>query len=333
MKAVAQDRYGGREVLALRDLPEPVCGLRDLRVSVRAAALNPSDWNIRSGRARLLVPYAFPLVLGSDFSGVVTEVGDDVSDFAPGDEVFGAADPNRLGALAEVLVVDSGLVARKPEPLSHVDACTLPVAAQTAWRGLFEELRVEKEERLLVLGGAGAVGRIAIQLARARGIEVSATFGERSLELGGHLGAEPAIDATSPSRFTAHGDYDAIFDTVGAPERIRAFEALRRGGRLTSIAGIPTGHASRAHGVSLPWRLLFDLLSIREYARAALRRGRYGYFFVDPSGPRLREIAQLCVDAELRGSVDSVFELDEFDAAFALLEEGRPRGKVVLKIA
>jgi len=332
MKAVAQDRYGGPEVLGLRSLDEPACGPGEVRVAVRAAALNPSDWNIRAGRARLLVPYAFPLVLGSDFSGVVSEVGAEVTELKPGDEVFGAVDPRRLGTLAETICVGSDLIAKKPAALSHAEAAALPVVGQTAWRALFEELRLQSTDRLLVLGGGGAVGTLAVQLGCRAGAEVLATARSRSFDSLEAQGLHSVIDASDPARFSSHGEFDAIFDTVGAPERIRALRALRAGGRLVSIAGLPTGRGGRAHGVSLPVRVLFDLLSAREFGRAALRRGEYRYFFVDPSGARMRELAGACEDGSIRAPVDSVFELAEFAAAFERLETGRLTGKVVVSI-
>ncbi|MDH3687048.1 MAG: NADP-dependent oxidoreductase [Myxococcales bacterium] len=332
MKAVAQDRYGGREVLDLRELSEPVCGPGEVRVAVRAAALNPSDWNIRAGHARLLVPYAFPLVLGSDFSGVVIEVGADSTDWKLGDEVFGAADPRRLGTLAETICVRADLIAAKPAALSHTEAAALPVVGQTAWRALFEELRLQSTDRLLVLGGGGAVGSLAVQLGFRAGAEVLATARPRSFASVEAQGVHEVLDASDPARFSSHGEFDAIFDTVGAPERVRALRALRAGGRLVSIAGVPTGRGARAHGVSPPIRVLFDLLSAREYGRAALRRGEYRYFFVDPSGARMRELARACGDDGVRAPVDSVFELAEFAAAFHRLETGRLTGKVVLSI-
>ncbi len=332
VRAVAQDRYGGREVLTLRELPSPALKAGELRVRVKAAGLNPSDWNIRAGRARLLVPYSFPLVLGSDFSGVVTEVGPGVTDFAAGDEVFGAADAKKLGAFAEEVCVDAGLVAFKPADLSHIDAAALPVAGQTAWRALFEELMLSPTDHLLVLAGGGAVGTVALQLARAHGAEVAATARPRHLAALEKIGVTSVVDGGAPDRFAAHGKFDAIFDTVGAPERVRAFEALGEGGRLVSIAGMPTGDGAKAHNVPFPLRVVFDLLSAREHLKAARGGREYRYFFVDPSGVRMRELARSVAEHRVRAPVDSVHALDDFDAAFTQLETGRLNGKVILAV-
>jgi alcohol dehydrogenase len=330
MRAIAQDRYGGIDVLALRELPAPRCEPNEILVDIRAAALNPSDWNIRQGRARALVNYRFPLILGSDFAGRVREVGSAVSQWQAGDEVFGVADAQRLGALAEQIAVDAELVARKPAELSDVEAAALPVVAQTALRGLFEELRVERGERVLVLGGSGGVGSVAVQLARAAGAHVIATAGARNLARVEQLGAELALDYRDPERFARAAPVDAVFDTVGAPERIRAFTALRSGGRLVSIAGLPTGAAGAQHGVGIAGRALFELLSLRERIAARRRHASYGYFFVAANGERMQLVAERCRSAALRAPIDRVFSFGEFRAAFARLERGHPNGKVVL---
>lgn len=330
MLAIAQDRYGGVDALSLRELPEPVCGAGDLVVCVRAAALNPSDWNIRQGRARALVSYSFPLVLGSDFAGRVCEVGPAVSGWQIDDEVFGVADSQRLGTLAQRVAIDANLVARRPAALSATEAAALPVAAQTAWRGLFEELELARGERVLILGGSGAVGSLAVQLARAAGASVLATAGARNLERVAQLGADAVFDYRDPERFRKAAPVDAVFDTAGAPERIRAFAALRSGGRLVSIAGIPTGHAAAQHGVGRAGRALFDCLSLRERLAARRARAHYGYFFVAANGERMRRIATACAEQRLRAPIDSVFPFEQHREAFLRLERGHPNGKVVL---
>lgn len=330
MLAIAQDRYGGIDALSLRELPEPVCGAGELVVSVRAAALNPSDWNIRQGRARTLVSYPFPLVLGSDFAGRVCEVGSAVSGWQQGDEVFGVSDSQRLGTLAQHVAVDAGLVARQPAALSASEAAALPVVAQTAWRGLFEELRVQRGERVLILGGSGGVGSLAVQLARAAGAAVLATAGARNLERVARLGADTVFDYRDPERFQKAAPVDAIFDAVGAPERIRAFAALRPGGRLVSIAGLPTGSAVAQHGVGRAGRALFELLSLRERRAARRARAHYSYFFVAASGERMRQVADACSAQGLRAPIDRVFPFDQYREAFLRLERGHPNGKIVL---
>jgi alcohol dehydrogenase len=330
VRAIAQDRYGGVDVLALRELPEPRCAPNELVVEVRAAALNPSDWNIRQGRARALVTYRFPLVLGSDFSGRVCEVGAAVSEWQVGDEVFGVADSRHLGAFAERIAVEAQLVARKPAELTDVEAAALPVVAQTAMRGLFEELRIERGERVMILGASGGVGSVAVQLARSAGARVIATAGTRNRERVAALGAELVLDYRDRERFAKAPRVDAIFDTVGAPERIRAFRALRPGGRLVSIAGIPTAAAGAQHGVGVAGRALFELLSLRERVAALRRHASYGYFFVAANGERMRRVAAACSAQNLRAPIDRVFPIAEFREAFARLERGHPNGKVVL---
>ncbi len=331
MLAIAQDRHGGVDRLSLRELPEPVCRPEDVIVAVEVAALNPSDWNIRQGRARVLTSHAFPLVLGSDVSGRIAELGSAVSDWQVGDEVFGVSDPRRLGTLAQRVAIDARRLARKPRALSHSEAAALPVVGQTAWCGLFEQLRVRAGERLLVLGGSGGVGAAAIQLARAAGASVLATAGARNLERVAKLGAETALDYRDPLRFQRAAPVDAVFDTVGAPERLRAFAALRPGGRLVSIAGIPTGDAAAQHGVGRVGRALFELASAREHLAAWRAGARYAYFFLDATGQRMREVAAACETQGLRAPIDCELSFRDFRRGFERLESGHPDGKVLLR--
>jgi NADPH:quinone reductase-like Zn-dependent oxidoreductase len=327
MRALAQDRYGDCRVLSFRELPEPVVGSKDVLVAVRASALNPSDWNIRGGRARLLVPVRFPLVLGSDLSGVVLSVGAGVTRFRAGDEVFGACRPPRLGTLAERVAIEDDLLAQKPPILSFAEAASLPIAAQTAWQALFEVLAIERGERVLIVGGSGGVGTLAIQAAASHGAQVHATCGARNFEKIRALGAAPVAYDDS-QRFA--GTYDAILDAIGGAERRRAFAALRDGGRLVSITGIPTGAAVRRFGLGAPLRWLFDVLSQGERRAAARKHARYEYFFVEPSGARLASIADAVLRGALTPLVDATFPFERAIEALSRVESGHVTGKVVV---
>jgi len=330
MRALAQDRYGASGVLRFVELPEPTPGTHDVIVAVHAASLNPADWNLRSGRARLLVTSRFPLVLGSDFAGTIVAVGAEVTRFRPGDAVFGACPPDRIGALAERLAVDERLLAMKPPNLTFAEAASLPIVAQTAWQALFEVAELRPSERVLIVGASGGVGTIAVQLAAMHGAHVTATCGERNLELVRSLGAADVRSYRDGARFT--GEHDVVLDAIGGAERLRAFAALARGGRFVSITGIPTAAAVTRFGVGRPLRMLFDALSFRE-RRAALRKSAtYSYFFVEPSGERMQKIADAAARRAIRPIVEEVMPFDRAIEALDRVEAGHVTGKIVVAV-
>jgi NADPH:quinone reductase-like Zn-dependent oxidoreductase len=248
MKAIVIDSFGGPEKLTLVDLPKPKPGPGQALVKVLACGLNPVDAKIRGGR--LPLEFSFPLVLGYDISGVVEAVGEEVEDLEPGDEVFYTSELTSQGAYAEYQAVDAELVAMKPVDLTHPEAASIPLAGCTAWQALFHRAGLQAGEMVLVHGGAGGVGSLAVQLASWAGCDVMATCSAANAELVAEMGADLVIDYKSRD-FVAEAleatdgeGVDVVLDTVGGETLIRSFEALGHGGCLVSLvpenlAGIP----------------------------------------------------------------------------------------------
>src|SRR6478736_5631576 len=182
MKAIRIHNYGGPEVLKYEDAPRPQPQAGEVLVRVHAATVNPIDWNVREGHMKDLWPHKLPLILGWDLSGVVEELGRDASRFKIGDEVYSVPDPTRNGAYADYIVVRESELALKPKSLHHVHAAAVPLAALTAWQSLFDAGQLVSGQRVLIHGGSGGVGHVAVQLAKWKGAHVLATASTRNQE-------------------------------------------------------------------------------------------------------------------------------------------------------
>lgn len=307
MKAVYFNETGGPEVLEYGVLPDPVCGAGEVVVDVHAASVNGVDWRIRAGQYKEIS--SFPYVLGRDFSGVISAVAADVTDLAIGDEVLGVCETTDDGAYAERVAIKASQIIKKPASLGHEMAAALALAGLTAMVSMMETLRLQRGERILILGGAGGVGGLAVQIARFVGAEVAATASLGNHNYVRHLGAKHLVDYRTEDFRTRIKDYDAVLDTVGGPEATRAFDSLRPGGRAAFIAsGAEAPHPTRP-----------DVTSLRPQVR---RERRF-----------LQSLLDVYEAGALRLPEIFCFALQDAAKAHALSESRHLRGKLVLQIA
>ena len=314
MRAVIYERFGGPEVLELRDWPRPEPKSGEVIVAVHAAGVNPVDAQNRTdGAWAELEP---PVIPGYDFSGVVERVGDRVADWAAGDEAFGAlpARVTRSGSYAEYVAVPAEIIARKPERLSHVEAAAAPVAACTAHEAL-RRLRLQPGEWLLIHGAGGGVGTFAVQIAARSGAKVLAVASARHHALLGELGAKASIDYTHEQVYEAAGlitggEVDAVADFVGGEGLSLSLSLLRKRGRAVEIVGLEG-----------------DLEPLIDRNQEL-----HGVLF-DPSDPGpMRAIAAELAAGRLRPVVSDVLALEQAAEAHRLLEAGHRQGKLVLQV-
>lgn len=332
MRAAVIDRYGDNTVVQVRDHDKPELGSNDVLIGVRAAGVNPIDWKIRSGKTKAILHLPFPIVLGNEASGIVTEVGERVTGFDVGDEVFVRVDKLKLGTFAEFLACDASLVALKPKELSHVEAASLPLAGLTAWQALHDVGGLAAEHRVLVHAGAGGVGSLAVQIAAAHGAHVTATASAKNHDLVRKLGATTLIDYRK-ERFEDHGgDYDIVFDTVGADTLTRSFQLVKARGTLVTVAApVPDGPTMRRLGHPL-LSVVGDIANAGNYLRARRANIRFRYLWMRPDGTQLAKLAELVTAGKLCPIIDRSFPLDEIAQAFTYSATGRARGKIVLEI-
>jgi len=305
MKAVYIEQFGGPEVVKYGELPDPTAAAGQVVVDAFAASVNGADWKVRAGHYGKA---AFPLVLGRDFSGVVSAVGEGVADLRVGDEVFGVLEAGREGAYAEKIAIGAAIVAKKPSSLSHVDAAALALTGLTALCSVEDALKLKSGETILIQGGAGGVASFAIQLAKHLGARVITTASAANLSYLRDLGADQVIDYNATDFTKAVSSCDAVFDTVGGDVATRSFSVLKPGGRAAFIAS----------GAKAPTPERSDVTALRP----AVGRDR----------PHLDRVAALYQAGVIRPPEVKLYQLSEAVEALRVSEARHFRGKLVFKV-
>jgi NADPH:quinone reductase-like Zn-dependent oxidoreductase len=306
MNAARIHRFGSPDVIVVEDIPRPSAAAGEVLVRVVAAGVGPWDALIREGKSKVSPPP--PLTLGSDLSGVVEAVGAGVTQFNRGDEVYGVTNPQFVGAQAEYTVAAAGMIAPKPQRLTHVQAASVPVVAVTAWQMLFEHAHLERGQSVMVLGAAGNVGAYAVQFAAHAGFDVVAVVGSKDAAYVRALGAREVIDYRVTDFADVPQTVDAVIDTVGGETRDRATTALKPGGILVTVVST----------AFVP-------------ARADVRTV---FFYAEVTRTRLGTISGLLDSGTVVPQVGSVLPLEQVRTAHDMLA-GAPhdRGKIVLTVA
>ncbi len=310
MKAAQMSQYGGSEVVNITDVPESVVSPNHVLVEVHAAAVNPADWKLRDGMMKLPASQVFPVTVGGDFSGVITQIGEGVASFAVGDPVYGQSDIREKGsgAFAELTAPEVGYIAHKPTQVSHAEATALPLTGCSAWQVITEHMKLAPGQRILIHGGAGGIGTIAIQLAKHFGAYVITTAGTNDLDYVKQLGADEAIDYQTQDFASVAHDVDAVFDTVGGETYAKSFTVLKRGGIIVSMLEQPNQDLMQHYGVT----------AIAQASRV--------------TAERLTELAKLVDQGAIKVSIDKIFSLDQAANALEYLKSGHSKGKVVIEV-
>jgi NADPH:quinone reductase-like Zn-dependent oxidoreductase len=306
MKAVIMERHGGPEVLKLGDMPDPVAKAGEIVVDIVAASVNGADWKVRDGKSNQLSQ--FPYVLGRDFSGVVSAVGEGVTEFRVGDEVFAVCDVGQEGAYAEKIAIKAAIVAKKPAALSHVDAAALALTGLTAICAIEDTLKLKAGETILIQGGAGGVASFAIQLAKHLGARVITTASRANHDYLRQIGADEIIDYNAVDFTTAVKNCDAVFETVGGDVARRSFAVLKPGGRAAFIAS----------GAQAPKPDRGDVAGLRPN--------------VGRDRPHLERIAALVAAGAVRPPEVTLYRLGDAVAAHKVSEARHFRGKLVFQV-
>lgn len=330
MRVFVLEKYGSpfREV----EIPQPVAGPGQVLVRMVAAGVNHADERSRAGEFKLLFRPTLPAVAGGELSGEVVAVGDGVTRFAVGDAVMAYTGVIAMGAYAELAVVDQGAVALAPTSVSLVEAASLPVVGLTAWQALVTLGRVQPGQRVLVHGGSGGVGSIAIQLAKHLGAIVVTTVSGDNADFVRDLGADEVIDYRREDFVARLADspVDLVLDTQGGETTSRSLRVLRRGGIVVGIAGTPDPALADHIGAPAPVKLALGVLSARLRRQARGLGVRYRFLFIEPDGPALSALAALVDDGVLKPVVDRVLPFHRTLDAVAQVLAGGTRGKVLV---
>ncbi|HLP96161.1 MAG TPA: NAD(P)-dependent alcohol dehydrogenase [Saprospiraceae bacterium] len=317
MKAAIFERYGAPEVVQIKEVPQPVPGANDILIRIQATSVSAGDARIRRADP-FAVRFVFGLfkprrkILGYTFSGVVAATGPSVTQFKPGDEVFGSTDM-RMGAHAEYLCLpENGVVIPKPAQLSHEEAACLPFGAHTALHFL-RLAKVEPGHKVLILGASGAIGTAAVQIAKSMGAYVTGVCSTANLELVRSLGADAVLDYTQTDQVPLANHFDVVYETVNKIPLAACFTPLKKGGKLILGAALLKGMIA-GHFTGL-------LQGKKVIAGVAL-----------DDLPKLRRITELAVEGSLKVVIDKSFRLAEIAEAHRLVDSGRKRGNVAVRM-
>jgi NADPH:quinone reductase-like Zn-dependent oxidoreductase len=326
VKAIVQREYGSPDVLELTEVDKPAVAGGDVLVRVHAASVNAADWHLIRGEpyvARISFGLRGPrdTVPGCDLAGEVEAVGENVTAFGPGDQVFGSRFMNGHGAFAEWASVSAELLAPKPAGLSYEQAAAVPLAGMTALQGLRVHGRVERGQKVLIVGASGGVGTFAVQIAKSLGAEVTGVCSATNVDLVRSLGADRVIDYTSED-FTRGGErYDLIFQLAGTLSPSGFRPVLTRAGTLIVSSGDSDGRWIGPLSRPIKALLLSPFVSQRMVN-----------FTVKPNGEDLRSLTELIDASEVTPVIDRRYPLAELPEAIRYQEQGHARGKVLVGV-
>ena len=316
MKSAQINRYGSSDVIEINQNTSSSLTVSSgkILVDVKASGVNPVDWKIREGYMQQMIPLQFPATLGMDLSGIIKDVGSgqDIStaDLKQGDEVYGQASVTKggSGAFAELAVTNVDNIALKPKNLSFEEAAGLPLVGVSAWQALVENMNLSQGQKILIHGGAGGIGSVAIQLAKNLGAFVATTVNSDDAQYVQSLGADETIDYKKHDFEKMINDYDAVYDTVGGQTYTKSFNVLKKGGIIVSMLEQPNTDLMQHFSV----KSIFLLTQVNR--------------------ERLTQLANWVDQNNIMINIDKTFSLDETAKALDYVKDVHPRGKVILEM-
>lgn len=318
MKAIIREKYGSPDILRLSEIARPVPREKEVLVKVLAASVNKADYYLLQGKplpARLMTGLLKPgvKVLGADVAGIVEQIGPSVTQFKPGDEVFGDLSAGGFGGFAEYVSADEKFFARKPASLSYEESAALPMAAVTALQGLRNEGNIQAGQQVLINGASGGVGSFAIQIARAFGATVTAVCSTRKVDNARRLGADRVIDYHKTDFTKEEFKYDLIFDVVANYAVRTLVRQLKPKGTYVACAFSP------AALVLGPWIQMTQAKQVIS-------------LMAKPDQADLQFVAKLAEEGKLKPTIENSYTLDDVADALRLIEKGGATGKLVISL-
>jgi alcohol dehydrogenase len=332
MRAYLLDGYGAiADHVRLAEVTNPLARFDEVVIDIHAASLNPIDFKIVRGDLKRVSRYTLPRTFGFDASGVVLSAGTRAARFKPGDTVYVRSSRETIGTFAERIALSEKFVALKPASATHAEAASLPLVGLTTLQG-FEKVGARAGQRILIHAGAGGIGTFAVQYARHIGLHVTTTTSAKNADFVKALGADRVIAYDRENYLEQGGGYDIVYDTLGGAFTVDAFKVVKRGGAVISLSGPPDRDFAQREGAGLLVRVAVWLMNRKVYAASEAAGAGYCWFFTQPNGDQLREIARLVDAGAIKPVIDREFAFAELPEALAYLEKGRARGKVVLKV-
>jgi NADPH:quinone reductase-like Zn-dependent oxidoreductase len=309
MKAAVIESY--RDLPKIKNIPIPSIGQGDVLIRVKAASLNPLDKKLQSGVMHSYFPLNFPYVLGTDIAGVIEKVGESVSEWQVGDRVLVRSDPTQGGAFAEYHVASASVLIRIPDTIQMEVAAGIATTGPTAWQALVEMAGLQigpkaKGSLVVIHGGAGGVGSVAIQLAKLAGVTVITTVADNDIRKVKELGADQVISYQTQDFTQLVSNVDIVIDLVGGEVQSNSFKTLREGGLLISMVSPPSQDLAKSHSV------------------------RAEFLFHQSNHERLSKVVETLTQG-LKVVIDQIYSIEDFPLAFSRLNEGKVKGKLVIR--
>jgi alcohol dehydrogenase len=310
MRAAQINDYGGPEVIGITEVPEPTLAKEMYLVDIFAASINPFDIHLVSGAMKDRIPLQLPVTLGSDFAGKLIKVPEGQNQYHLGDEVYGQASilSGNSGAWAEKVAVKALTLAHKPSNVSFIEAASLPLVGTSALQALNEHLHLTKGQKILIHGGSGGIGSVAIQLAKHLGAIVATTVSSAGIEKAKEFGTDLVINYRDEDFTKMVKDYDAVFDTVGGVTYQKSFVVLKKGGTIVSMVMPADQELMAMYGVN----------AIHQFTHS--------------NHELLEELSKLVETGVVITQVDQTFPLDKIQEAVTVKTKGGVIGKVVIEI-
>ncbi|RZJ71584.1 NADP-dependent oxidoreductase [Flavobacterium sp.] len=332
MKAYIINSYSKSEPLQLTEIARPVLKENEVLIEIHSSSINQLDAKLKSGAFKQLLPYKFPLILGHDFAGTVVSVGQKVSRYKIGDEVFARRADFHIGSFAEFIAVNENDLALKPKNVSFEEAASIPLVALTVWQAFVEKANLGKNQKVFIQAGSGGVGTIAIQLAKYLGASVATTTSAENFGLVKSLGADIVIDYKTQDFETLLKDYDLVLNSQDEKTLGKSFGILKPGGKVISISGPPDAAFAKEIGLSWFMKAAIFVLGIKVRKQAKKHDVDYSFLFMRANGEQLSEIGRLIEIGAIRPVIDKIFHFEELNEAMRYVSSGRARGKVVVKV-
>ncbi len=310
MKAVQINNYGHSDTIRINEVEKPHPSAGQVLIEVHASSINPVDIAIREGYMSKWVPLQFPITLGYDVAGIVSETGSGVKNFKPGDRIYGQAGAmfGASGGFAEYAITMASAIAKMPKNISFPEAASIALTGVSAVEALYNYIGLKKKQKILIHGGAGGIGSIAIQLAKHIGAFVASTAGGNDIEFIRRLGADEPIDYRTQEFDRMLSGYDAVFDTVGGDTYTRSFGVLKKGGIIVSMKMQPDENLMKQYGVK----------ALYEGTKVITKH--------------LEMLSRLIEKKALKIYIEKTFPLDKITDAFVIKEKGGVKGKIAISI-
>lgn len=333
MKAVQIKCYSKEPNIVFCDIPIPEISDSEVLMKVKAAAVNPLEILILTGSIKLLQNYSMPLTLGNECAGVIEKVGKNVKGFQEGDCVYTRLPVEKIGAFAEYAAVDAKSIAKMPKGYDFVTAAAIPLTGLTAYQAITEELEAKEGETLLITGGSGSFGQMAVPIAKEFGLQVIVTGNERAKEKFLAMGVDKYLDYRKENYWESLKDIDYVIDTLGPSEFQRELSVLKKGGRLLSLRTGPNKMFAIRNHYSFVKKHLFALAG-GKFDKAAQKEGKeYRFLFVRADGTQLQKVTEIVEKKHIMPDVDPhIFSLSQTNEAIRLVMQGKLDGKVVIRL-